>query len=162
MARPKHRTQPGGTYFITTDTEQRHRTFQNVHAAAILENALVAYRDRGFYLLHRYVVMPEHLHAILTPADSTTLEKAAQLIKGGSSHEINKALLRKFPVWRPGFTEHLIRDQADYDNHVRYIDENPVKAGLAERPELYPYCSASSKHRLDPWPVASGAKAHHG
>ncbi len=159
MARPKHRTKPGGTYFITTDTVQRHRLFQNVQAAGILEELLILYRDKGHYWLHRYVIMPEHLHVLLTPGDSTTLEKAVQLIKGGSSHEINKVLQRRFPVWRPGFTEHLIRDQADYDIHVRYIDENPVKAGLAGRPELYPFSAASGKHRLDPWPVASGAKA---
>ena len=159
MARPKHRTRPGGTYFVTTDTAQRHRTFQNHEAAGILEDKLVEYRDKGFYFLHRYSIMPDHLHAIITPGRATTLEKALQLIKGGSSHEINKTLLRKFPVWRPGFTEHMIRDRADYDNHVRYIDENPVKPGLAARPELYPFCSASGKHRMDPWPVASGAKA---
>ena len=112
MARPKHRTRPGGTYFITAETAQRHRIFQNHEAARICEDKLIEYRDRGFYLLHRYTMMPDHLHAILTPAETTTLERAVQLVKGGSSHEVNKALLRKFPMWQAGFTEHLIRDQA--------------------------------------------------
>ena len=65
----------------------------------------------------------------------------------------------RFPVWHEGFTEHVIRDAQDYETHVRYIQSNPVKAGLVKEPEDYPYCSMNGKYRLDPWPVASGAKA---
>lgn len=159
MARPKHRTKPGGTYFVTTDTSQRRALFRNPTAAKIVEEKLFAYRDEGFYFVHHYGLMPEHLHVILTPGKATTLEKAMQLIKGGSSHETGKRLPGRFPVWQAGFTEHLIRDQADYDAHVRYIDRNSVKAGLASEPEDYPFCSAHGRYELDPWPVTSGAKA---
>ena len=61
-----------------------------------------------------------------------------QLIKGGSSHEIGKRDGMRFPVWHAGFTEHQIRDQRDFDSHTKYIDENPVKASLAEKSEEYP------------------------
>jgi len=159
MARPKLRTRPGGTYFITTDTWQRRRLFQNPEAARILEETLVGYREKDFYLLHRYVIMPDHLHALLTPGRATSLKKAVQLLKGGSSHAIKQTLHIPFPVWRPGFTEHLIRDQADYDIHMRYIDQNPVKAGFVETPKDYRYGAASGRQQLDPWPVASGAEA---
>jgi REP element-mobilizing transposase RayT len=103
--------------------------------------------------------MPEHFHVILTPGKTTTLEKAIGLIKGGSSYEIGKTLHMQFPVWHEGVAEHGIRDEADYETHVRYIQANPVKAGLVREPGDYPYCSMNGKHRLDPWPVASGAKA---
>jgi putative transposase len=159
MARPKHRTKPGGTYFVTTDTWQRREIFHKPAAAEIIEAKLFEYRDKGSYLVHRYVVMPDHLHAILTPGRTTTLERAVGLIKGGSSFDIGKTFAMKFPVWHEGFAEHLIRDQDDYDSHVRYIDSNPVKAGLVREAGGYPYCSLNGKHRLDPWPVASGAKA---
>ncbi len=99
--------------------------------------------------------MRDHIHVILTPAQSTSLEKAVQLVKGGSSHEIGS----RFPVWHPGFTEHQIRDRNDFDLHVRYIDDNPVKAGLAATPAEYPHGAATGKFALDPWPLASGAKA---
>jgi REP-associated tyrosine transposase len=127
--------------------------------AEIVERKIFEYRDKSEYLVHRYVVMLDHIHVILTPRETTTLERAAQLIKGGSSHEIGEKFGTKFPVWQPGFAQHLVRDQADYDSHVRYIDMNPVKRGLASRPEEYPFCSAYGGYRLDPWPVASGAKA---
>jgi putative transposase len=163
MARPKHRTTPGATYFVTTDTWQRRRVFLKATAAELVEKKFFEYRDKGAYLVHRYVVMPDHFHAILTPGDTTSLEKALGLLKGGSSFEIGKALQGGFPVWHEGFTEHQIRDQADFESHVRYIDNNPVKARLAERPEDYSFCSAPAKYRLDPWPgerrLASGAKA---
>ena len=129
--------------------------FGNAERAEVVERKIFEYRDKGEYLVHRHVVMPDHIHVILTPGPSTTLERAGQLIKGGSSYEIGA----KFPVWQPGFSRHLIRDQAEFDSHVRYIDMNPVKRKLALGPEEYPFCSARAKYRLDPWPVASGAKA---
>ncbi len=124
-----------------------------------MEDAIFHYRDQGNYLVHRHVVMPDHLHLIVTPGSSTTLEKSVQLIKGGSSHEIGKRNGMRFPVWHAGFTEHQIRDQRDFDSHTKYIDENPVKASLAEKSEEYRWGSAAGKFALDPWPVASGAKA---
>jgi putative transposase len=121
-----------------------------------VEAAIFRYRDSGHYQVHRYVVMPDHLHVILTPSESASLEKCAQLIKGRSSHEIRS----RFPVWQPGFSEHLIRDSNDFESHIRYIDDNPVKAGLVTEPREYPHGAVAGKFRLDPWPVASGAEAH--
>ena len=159
MARPKHRTKPAATYFITTDTWQRRELLRKPVMAEIVEAKLFEYRDKGSYQLHGYVVMPDHMHAILTPGSSTTLEKAVGLIKGGASFEIGKKIIMRFPVWHEGFTEHQIRDRTDYEAHVRYIDANPVKAGLAREPEEYPFCSARGKFVIDAWRVASGAKA---
>lgn len=159
MARPKHRTKPGETYFVTTDTWERRKIFLKSTAAELVEAKLFEYRDRGNYCVHHYVVMPDHFHVLLTPEMTTSLERAIGHIKGGSSFEIGKALRMRFPVWHEGFTEHGIRDDEDYETHVRYIQSNPVKAGLVREPKDYPYCSLNGKYRLDPWPPASGAKA---
>ena len=88
-------------YFVTTDTRERRALFQSSSVAEIVETKLFEYRGNGHYFVHSYVVMPEHLHVILTPSETTTLEKAVQLIKGGSSHEIGARLRSKFPVWHP-------------------------------------------------------------
>jgi putative transposase len=127
--------------------------------AEIVEAKIFQYRDRGAYLVHRYVVLPDHLHIIITPGMTTTLEKAMGLIKGGSSFDIGKAVAMKFPVWHEGFAEHQIDNQDDYATHVRYIDANPVKAGLVREPSEYSHCSLNGKYPLDPWPVAPGAEA---
>ena len=102
--------------------------------------------------------MPDHLHILLTPGQMTTLEKSVQLIKGGSSHEIGKRPSMRFPVWQAGFSpEHQIRDEADLDVHLKYIDQNPVKAGLGSRHRReYPLRISFGEIRTDPWPVARG------
>ena len=140
MARPKHRSKPGAAYFVTTNTWQRRTLLRKAAFAEIVEKKLFEY-------------MPDHFHLILTPGDTTTLEKAVGLIKGGSSYDIGKEFGAKFPVWHAGFTEHQICDQADYDAHVRYIDMNPVKKGLADTPAGYEFGSACGKFALDSWPV---------
>jgi putative transposase len=109
--------------------------------------------------VHRHVVMPDHLHIVLTPGVTTMLEKAVQPIKGGSSSKIDKRPGMRFPVWNAGFTERQIRDQRDFDLPANYIEQNPVKAGLAEKADEYRYGWAIGKFALDPWPQASGAKA---
>jgi putative transposase len=159
MARPKRRQTQAGTYFITTNTWQRRSLFHKQHWAAVVEEKIVHYRDQGAYCLHRYVVMPDHIHVLLTPAEAVSLERAVQYIKGGSSREIGVRFQSHFPVWQPGFTEHRIRGEADYRRHVAYIDSNPVRARLVTRPEEYLFGSAGGKYRLDPWPLTSGAKA---
>jgi REP element-mobilizing transposase RayT len=97
MARPKHRTEPGGTYFVTTNTWERRPLFRKAKWADIVERKVFEHRDKGEYLVHHYVIMLDHLHVILTPGSSTTLERAAQLIKGGSSYDIGRTFQTRFP-----------------------------------------------------------------
>ncbi len=113
---------------------------------------LLTCRDQGAYLLHEFVVMPDHFHLLLTPSGTTTLEKAMQLIKGGSSHEIHRLHGHKLQIWQPGFHDWTIRDRADYSAKREYIWINPVRAHLVERPEDWPYGSASGRFELSELP----------
>ena len=141
MAIPIRTARPG-TYFITTATHNRRRLFQVERNAALLLETIDHYRTS--YLLHAYVVMPDHLHLLITPTD-ITLERTMQLIKGGYSHR----LASKLPVWQRGFTDHRIRDDADYNVRRNYLHQNPVTARLCESTESYPFSSANPKLRLD-------------
>lgn len=109
--------------------------------------------------VHRYLIMADHVRLIFTSRDSTTWERSVQPIKGGSSREIGKRPGPRFPIWQAGFTRHQIPDQRDFDSHVSYIDEHPVRARLSETPDGYRWGSAAGKFRLESWPVASGAMA---
>jgi putative transposase len=165
MSTPKHRTAPGTSYFVTTKCWQGRSVFQIPENAEILINALLHYRDLDSYLLHELVVMPDHLHLILTPSPTTSLEKAIQFIKGGTSHQIRKARNQKMEIWQVGFHDWTIRDTNDWQTKVEYIHTNPVRAKLIQRPEDWPYSSASGRFALDPIPekyqqLSSGAKAH--
>jgi len=106
--------------------------------AELFLETLQRYRREGNYKLHAFVVMPDHIHLLLTPKDDITLERTIQLIKGGFSHR----LASKLPVWQRGFTDHRIRDREDFLTHLHYIHHNPIRSHLCQLPEDYPYSSA--------------------
>ena len=65
MGRLTHRMAPGFTYFVTTKTWENRAIFQVPENAQILIQCMIHYRDKGAYLLHEFVVMPDHLHLLL-------------------------------------------------------------------------------------------------
>jgi putative transposase len=149
---PKHlgRTIATQTYFITSSTSQKRSVFQVEAWAKIFLQTLYHYRREGHYTLHSFVLMPDHFHLLITPSPGNTLEKVVQLIKGGSSFRLKQAG-RNLPfLWHRGFSDRRVRDAEEYKAFVAYIQRNPVKRGLAEAPELYPYCSAFPGFKLDP------------
>jgi len=135
-------------FFITSVTAQRKTLFQRDAASELLVDVFQHYRSQGKYLLHEFVIMPDHFHALITPAPEISLEKAVQFIKGGFSFRLKS----KMPVWQPSFTNHRIRDSEDFERHREYIRMNPVRAGLAEKAEDYPYSSANGRFALDLMP----------
>jgi putative transposase len=149
VGRIARRVHQAGAYFVTTDTWQKHPLFINTALANIAIEQIVSCRDRGFYKLHAFVLMPDHLHVLLTPGETTTVEKAMQMIKGGSAHTIGLESPQKFPVWHAGFHDRWMRDAEEYWGSKRYIEQNPVEAKLVERPEDYIFSSASGKYALD-------------
>jgi REP-associated tyrosine transposase len=164
MSTPKHRTAPLTSYFVTTKCAQNRTIFRIAENAQILINVLLRNREKRAYLLHEFVVMPDHLHLMLTPLEDTSLEKALQLIKGGSSFEIHKSRGQKMEIWQKGFHDWTIRDPSDWNSKAEYIALNPVRARLTSNFRDWPYSSASGKFILDPMPgryfsEASGAKA---
>ena len=152
MGRLRHRTSPGSTYFVTTKAWQSVSVFQVSQFTEVVISKILEYRDRGNYLLHEFVLMPNHLHLILTPAESVSLEKAIQLIKGGSSHEIHRVRGNKMQIWQYGFHESRVTDWMDYKKKVDYVRFNPVAARLVDRPQDWLYGSAGGKCQLDSIP----------
>jgi putative transposase len=152
MSKLPHRTGPGQTYFVSSATWERREVFRVLQTAELLVQRIVACRDKGAYLLREYVVMPNHFHLLMTPAEDTSLEKAVQLIKGGFSHEFHKSGGTRMEIWQVGFHDWTIRDAEDYLTKVRYIQMNPVQARLVERPEHWLFGSACGKFCMDPVP----------
>ena len=145
----EHATNNAQTYFVTSDTWERRALFQAESWARLFLKTLVSHRGED-YLLHEFVLMPDHFHLLMTP--STSLEHAVQLIKGGFSYRVKKEIGSNAEVWQRGFSDHRIRDVEDYDKHLHYIHLNPVKRHLCERPEEYRYSSAYPGWKLDPIP----------
>jgi len=131
------------TFFITSVTWHRTPLFRSQPKAELMMDVLLRYREQMRYVLHEFVIMPDHLHLLLTPGADISLERALQLIKGGFSYRLGKA--KTGLIWQESFTNHRIRDEHDYERHAGYIRMNPVRARLVERPEMYPYSSASAR-----------------
>jgi putative transposase len=149
MSRIARRVRQPGVYFVTTDTWQRRRIFLKAEPSSIVLERLFECRQKGVLKLHSFVLMPEHLHLLMTPGDETSLEKAVQMIKGGSAHTIGKQLGYRFPIWQPRFHDRWIRSAHEYRIRKQYIEQNPVKARLSDKPSTYPFGSASGAFFLD-------------
>jgi putative transposase len=140
------------TFFVTSVTWRRRRLFQTDVNAEFLLRILFDYRDQRRFLLHEFVVMPDHFHLILTPAPTVSLEKAMQFIKGGFSYRFKKEAGFQMDIWEKSFTNHRIRDSQDFESHRQYVYMNPVRAALVDSPASYPYSSAHPGRALDAVP----------
>jgi putative transposase len=145
----EHATNNSQTYMVTSSTWERRELFRNERWAKLLIDTLYHYRGTA-YLLHEFVIMADHFHALITP--QTSLEKAVQFIKGGFSYRAKKELGSNMEVWQKGFQDHRIRDANDYAVHVSYIRNNPVKERFCVRPDEFPYSSAHAGFDLDAVP----------
>jgi putative transposase len=136
------------SYFVSSQTADRKPFFRHERWARLFLNVLENYRTG--YSLHAYVLMPDHIHLLLTPTDS--LEKAVQQIKGGFSYRVKKELSWQGEVWQKGFSDHRIRDIQDWNRHLEYIRMNPVRAKLCIEPEEYLYGSHTGSLEMDAVP----------
>jgi len=135
-----------------------HRNlFQRRKTAELMVATIFRYRDAGEFQVHEYVIMPDHIHLIVTPAENSSIARVMQLVKGGSSHALREAGLKLNAVWQQRYQERRIRDFEELANFARYIRENPVRKGLANIASEYPYSSAAAVVRLDEHP---GLKPH--
>ena len=95
------------------------------------------------YELHAFVVMPNHVHLLVTP--HVIAKQWLGPLKGFTAHEANRALGRHSLFWQPESYDHLVRDEKEFRQTQRYIENNPVKAGLVGLTELFPWSSAGQK-----------------
>ena len=135
------------TYLVTAVTAGRRSLFQVTATAELFERTLLDYRGQGKFLLHAFVIMPDHFHALITPAPDVSLEKAVQFIKGGFSFRLKS----KLDVWMRSFNESQISTEEKFVSCVRYIEENPVRRGLVATSDAYSFSSAA-RGAMDPMP----------
>jgi putative transposase len=94
--------------------------------------------------LHGAVVMPDHVHLLLTPLPDEhgwpyPLPAILKLIKGVSARNVNKLLGTSGPVWQEESLEHTVRNDGNFQEKLEYIRQNPVRRGLVTNPEDYPW-----------------------
>jgi putative transposase len=103
--------------------------------------ALKKVEEERLCRLHGYVVMPNHVHVLLTAI--AALERLTFLIKGRTARQANLLLDRTGRrFWQNESFDHWIRNSAEFERVQHYIETNPVKAGLAASPSAWPWSSA--------------------
>jgi REP element-mobilizing transposase RayT len=98
--------------------------------AAEVERCL-RHRDGRDYSLGSFVIMPNHVHAVLRPAMGHSLPEILQAWKSVTAHKLNQRLGREGPFWQDESFDHLVRDEHQLERFARYIEDNPARAGLA-------------------------------
>jgi putative transposase len=147
------------TFHVVTSTAERRRVFQDENRCELLLQVFNFNREKQRLALHAYVIMPDHVHLLLTPPPEVSLEKAVQFIKGGFSFRLKS----KLSPWATSFHDTRIADRVQFDNCVQYIHDNPVRARLALTTGEFRYSSAHESASVDAMPNGSqenpGAKA---
>jgi putative transposase len=126
-------------FFATTKTSEARRILQPERNAVLLIEVLRSNVAAGNFQLHDFVIMPDHLHLLVTLPSIMTIEKAMQLIKGGFSYRLRKEFGFQGEVWQRGFSEVRVDDRQNWLQYREYIRQNPVKAGFVDSPQQYPY-----------------------
>ena len=137
---------PGGTYFFTV-TLRRRNSRQLVESIDLLRLAFRKTLEAKPFQIDAMVVLPEHLHSIWTlPPNDSDYPGRWKAIKSIFTRELEKSGVavdkRKDGsalIWQRRYWEHTIRDADDLNRHIDYIHYNPVKHGLAESAEDWPW-----------------------
>jgi putative transposase len=143
---------PGGTFFFTVTLVDRNSSALVDHVAALRDAFQTTRRERPF-TIDAIVVLPDHLHTVLTlpPADADFSGRwrrikgyfSSALIHAGV--DVARAPNGDLALRQRRFWEHTIRDEGDFERHVDYIHFNPLKHGLVERVRDWQH---SSFHRF--------------
>ena len=105
---------------------------RNESIAGLIEENLLRFNDERYSLLH-WVIMPNHVHVLLRPAEGFALASIMHSMKSYTANRANKLLGRAGRFWSIEYFDRYIRNLDHYERTVAYIHVNPVKAGLSER-----------------------------
>ncbi|WP_166442571.1 transposase [Phragmitibacter flavus] len=104
---------------------------RNPESRNVVENALRYFHNER-YTLGRFVIMPNHVHALICPQGEHALKDILHSWKRFTARKINEALGRKGELWQSESYDHIVRDEAELQRIENYILQNPLKAGLQD------------------------------
>ncbi|HEX7287186.1 MAG TPA: transposase [Candidatus Angelobacter sp.] len=133
------------TFFTTSKAIQGRHILQSERLATLLIDVLRTNMNAGRLTVHDFVIMPDHIHLLLTLDSMMSVEKAMQFVKGSFSYRAKKELGYQGEIWQKGFSEVRITNRQSFLQHREYIHQNLVKGGLVDSPEKFPYSSAYLK-----------------
>jgi putative transposase len=128
--------QSGCFHFITFSCHRRLPYLGTAAARTLFERSLEGMRIRYGFVVCGYVVMPEHVHLLVSEPKKAMLAKAIQALKLSVSVQSEER-----PFWQPRYYDFNIHNEEKRVEKLRYMHRNPVKRGLVEKPEDWPWSS---------------------
>jgi REP element-mobilizing transposase RayT len=116
--------------------------------AALVRDSL-QYFDGNLYRLHAWVVMPNHVHVLVTPLGDRSLSGIVHSWKSYTATQANKMLERNGKFWYEDYFDRFVRDEDHFAAIVNYIHLNPVKAGLCANPEDWEWSCCHNRRSRD-------------
>ena len=146
-----HYQKPGHPLFVTFCKSIRD-PFSDAARNLVLAHCVHDHGKR--FDLHIAVVMPDHVHLLLTPlADAQgwpyPLPAILKLIKGASARSVNNLMGTTGRVWQEESFDHVLRSDESFQGKLEYIRQNPVRKGLVARPEDYRWLWQAPECRAD-------------
>jgi putative transposase len=121
-------------YFITFSTYDSRNTLATQAVLLKFESFAKQAKEHGV-AFGRYVIMPDHIHCFVRIAPEQRIGTTIRLLK----RSLSSAITARPPHWQPGFFDHVLRHSKSYTEKWSYVFRNPVRAGLVEKPEDWPF-----------------------
>lgn len=134
----------GQSHFLTFSCYHRLPLLAELRMEEPFLVALEQVRRRFGMRVYGYVVMPEHVHLLVSEPEDNLLGKAMQLLKTKVAVEARRRGRRPAdgsPLWQARYFDHNVRNDAGFVTQLRYIHCNPVKRGLCRTPEEWLWSS---------------------
>lgn len=132
-------------YMVTFCTSERKPLLSDPNIASVVEVAILFGKNSGWYRLFSYIVMPDHVHILLVPRG----KNISQILHSIKSYTAHKAIIDGDSLWQGANYTLVITEEHDLLSRMEYVELNPVRKGLGERPEDYPYSSAGKRDLMD-------------
>ncbi|MGH8426741.1 MAG: REP-associated tyrosine transposase [Gammaproteobacteria bacterium] len=135
---------PAHTYLLTTVTHARRPLFADFDAGCMVARTLAHHHHSGRGQTLAWVLMPDHLHWLVTLGETHTLAEAMRAVKSYVARRLNERdRCSGRRVWQAGFHDHAVRRDEDLRKLARYVIANPLRAGLVEQVGDYPFWDAA-------------------
>lgn len=120
------------SYFVTFGTKHQVHVFDDETAASVARDTIFDFRQRGWYALHAFCIMPNHVHLVLKLlGGKRSLSRVVATLK--SAIRLRSADQQRSVLWQEGFHDRIVREYEKSDEFIQYVLLNPVQAGLAKQ-----------------------------
>lgn len=126
--------------FFTTSSYQRRKILASSQCHKILHDIWLRSAEHDGWWVGNYVIMPDHVHLFARPEiGAQRMMKWVEMWKSVSSRRIAAALSIKPPIWQREYFDRYLRSSENYAEKWHYVEQNPIRSGLVETIEAWPY-----------------------